>query len=90
MFTILTGARTTETREATHSEIDRKAKVWTIPAERMKNKRGKRKAEPHRVPLSERAVEILEALPSEKAMSLRSAISRAASNVPRRILIFPW
>ena len=30
MFTILTGARTTETREATHAEIDRKAKVWTI------------------------------------------------------------
>jgi hypothetical protein len=32
VFTILTGSRTAETREATHTEIDRRAKVWTIPA----------------------------------------------------------
>lgn len=34
-------------------EIDLSAKIWTIPASRMKMKR------PHRVPLSTRAVEVL-------------------------------
>jgi integrase len=39
------------------SEIDLAAKVWTIPAERMKARLQ------HRVPLSDRAVAILNALP---------------------------
>ena len=51
-FAILTAARTSEVIGATWPEIDIAAKVWTIPAERMKA--GKE----HRVPLSERAVEI--------------------------------
>jgi len=33
---------------------------------------------------------LAQALPSEKAISLRSPISRAASRPPRRTLIFPW
>jgi integrase len=53
-FTILCAARTTETLEATWSEIDLDAKVWTIPPARMKAGRE------HRVPLSARAVAILE------------------------------
>lgn len=53
-FTILTATRTGEVIGAEWSEIDLDKAVWTIPAERMKAGR------PHRVPLSARAVEILE------------------------------
>ena len=60
-FTILTGARTNETIGATWDEIDFAAKTWTIPAARMKA------AKPHRVPLSDRAMQILAALPREGA-----------------------
>jgi integrase len=59
-FTILTAARTGEAIGARWDDIDQKAKVWTIPAERMKAGR------PHRVPLSNRALAILEALPGDK------------------------
>jgi integrase len=59
-FTILTAARTGETVGATWDEIDIKACKWVIPAERMKNGRG------HTVPLSDRVVELLEALPTEQ------------------------
>jgi integrase len=55
-FTVLTAARTGETIGATWDEIDLKAKTWTIPAERMKA--GKK----HQVPLSNRAIEILQGL----------------------------
>ncbi|HMF06829.1 MAG TPA: integrase arm-type DNA-binding domain-containing protein [Methylocella sp.] len=57
-FTILCGARTNETLGAPWSEIDLRAKLWRIPAERMK-----KSDKPHTVPLSDRAIEILEALP---------------------------
>jgi integrase len=53
-FLILTAARTGEVLGATWEEIDIEAKTWTIPANRMKMK------EPHKVPLSARAIEILE------------------------------
>ena len=52
-FTILTAARSGETRGATWAEIDLEAKVWTIPAGRMKA--GKE----HRVPLSLAALALL-------------------------------
>lgn len=55
-FIILTTARSGEARGALWSEIDLAAKVWTLPAERKKEKRELR------VPLSEPAVEILEAV----------------------------
>jgi integrase len=55
-FGILTAARSGETVGATWSEIDLDARVWTVPAERMKAGRE------HRVPLSDRAVEILKAM----------------------------
>jgi integrase len=54
-FAILTAARTSEVLGARWSEIDLHAKVWTIPAERMKAGRE------HRVPLSDRALGILKA-----------------------------
>jgi integrase len=55
-FCILTAARTGETLGARWSEIDQTAKVWVIPAARMKS------AREHRVPLSDRAMAILERL----------------------------
>lgn len=54
-FAILTAARTGEVLRATWNEVDLEKAVWTIPAARMKA--GKE----HRVPLSPRAIEILEA-----------------------------
>jgi integrase len=56
-FTILTAARSNEAIGATWSEIDLKAKLWTVPGERMKTGRS------HVVPLSDRTIEILKALP---------------------------
>ncbi|MGZ5844358.1 MAG: tyrosine-type recombinase/integrase, partial [Xanthobacteraceae bacterium] len=52
-FTILTAARTEQTRGATWHEIDLRAKIWTIPAERMKGGRE------HKVPLSAPALALL-------------------------------
>jgi integrase len=54
---ILCASRTGEIIGAEWAEIDLKAKVWTIPGNRMKAGRE------HRVPLSKRVVEILSALP---------------------------
>ncbi len=52
-FTILTATRTNESIGATWAEIDLSNKTWTIPGERMKAGRA------HRIPLSERVVDIL-------------------------------
>ena len=56
-FAILTAARSGEVRGATWPEIDLSEKVWTIPAARMKAKKE------HRVPLSDAAITLLQALP---------------------------
>jgi integrase len=55
-FTILTAARTGETIGATLGEINRKDRMWVIPAGRMKA--GKE----HRVPLTDRALAIIDEL----------------------------
>ena len=52
-FLVLTAARSGEARLARWEEIDLQARIWTVPAERMKS--GRR----HRVPLSRPAVEVL-------------------------------
>lgn len=70
-FLILTATRSGEVRGAKWGEIDREAKVWTIPAERMKAKK------PHRVPLSPRALALLdeaENLPSEAGFIFPGAV----------------
>jgi integrase len=59
-FTILTAARTSETIGARWPEFDLATRVWAVPAERMKAKRE------HRVPLSDRIVAILSALPHHR------------------------
>ncbi|MER8524818.1 integrase arm-type DNA-binding domain-containing protein [Mesorhizobium sp. M1272] len=58
-FTILTAVRTGEAIGATEGEIDFANKLWTIPGERMKAHRA------HRVPLSDRAIQILKGVPRE-------------------------
>jgi integrase len=55
-FCILTATRSGEVYGARWSEIDMAAKVWTVPADRMKA------AREHRVPLSERSLAIIERL----------------------------
>jgi integrase len=55
-FAILTAARSGEVRGATWNEFDLEQRVWTIPAERMKA------SKEHRVPLSQAAVDLLDAL----------------------------
>jgi integrase len=60
-FAILTAVRSSEVRGATWDEFDLAAKVWTIPASRMKMKIE------HAVPLSPRAVEIIEQLRRTKS-----------------------
>ena len=52
-FTILTAARSGETRGMTWGELDLDARVWTIPASRMKA------AKEHRVPLTDAALSLL-------------------------------
>jgi integrase len=56
MFTILTVSRTGETLGAKPEEFDFEAKVWTVPAERMKAGRE------HRVPLTDDAIAIVRSL----------------------------
>lgn len=56
-FTILTAARSGEALGATWDEIDLDARVWTIPAGRMKA------SKEHTVPLTEEAVALLKAMP---------------------------
>jgi integrase len=75
-WTILAAARTGETTGATFREIDFAAKVWTVPAERMKA--GKE----HRVPMTPRMVEI--------AVAQREAAKLLGRNTnPLDELIFP-
>jgi integrase len=61
---ILTASRSNEVRSAEWNEFDAEAKVWTVPATRMKTRR------PHRVPLCGRAVAILEEMGRTGRMGL--------------------
>ena len=68
-FAILTAARTGEVIGARWSEIDLKHKTWIVPAERMKAKRE------HRVPLCDRAVEILKGMDHRGDVVFGSAVT---------------
>ncbi|MDO7843763.1 tyrosine-type recombinase/integrase [Sphingomonas immobilis] len=59
-FTILTAARSGEARGMTWSEVDMEAKLWTVPASRMKA------SVTHEVPLSDAALAILETCRPDK------------------------
>ncbi len=58
-FLIINASRTGEVTGARWDEVDNAQKIWTIPSDRMKAGRQ------HRVPLTERALEILERLHRE-------------------------
>ncbi len=78
-FLIMTAARTTEVTQAQWVEIDLDAKVWTIPAERMKTQKE------HRVPLNNRAMEILRTMHNAKEgdyvfKGQRANVDRGLSN----------
>ena len=61
---LLTGLRLNEIADAQWPEFDLKAKIWTIPASRMKGT--DEKARPHAVPLTSEMLAILEDLPRFK------------------------
>jgi integrase len=63
-FIILTVARSNEAIGGRWPEIDKSAKVWTVPGTRMKGGRD------HRVPLVPRAIEILDEMEKTKAGDL--------------------
>ncbi|MBU6444860.1 MAG: tyrosine-type recombinase/integrase [Alphaproteobacteria bacterium] len=76
-LTILTACRTSEVLGASWDEVDFDKRIWVIPEARMKA------AKEHRVPLSERAVEILEAQHKE-------ALERAGEREkPLECFVFP-
>jgi integrase len=70
-FTILTAARSGEVLGAIWSEIDCAAKVWTVPARRMKA------AREHRIPLSAPAIAIVEKLSGARRSDFIFAGQRA-------------
>ncbi|HEX2654103.1 MAG TPA: integrase arm-type DNA-binding domain-containing protein [Xanthobacteraceae bacterium] len=61
-YTILTAARTNDTIDADRTEIDKGNRLWTVPAPRLKGKKGARQRD-HVVPLSDRAMQILDEPP---------------------------
>jgi integrase len=63
-FLILCAARSSEVRLARWNELDLEAKKWTVPAQRMKTNRA------HEVPLSDRAVAILQSIGCDKPTNL--------------------
>jgi integrase len=75
-FTILTAARTGEALGARWDEIDIQERMWIIPAERMKA------SKEHRVPLSRRAVAILEEMAAIKLNEFVFPGWRTESNLP--------
>jgi integrase len=77
VFNILTAARTGETLGATWNEIDLEAKLWKIPASRMKA------GSAHLVPLADEVITLLKSLPRNDANPhlFRSARAKTLSNM---------
>jgi integrase len=67
-FTILTAVRRDEARLCRWCEFDLDAGLWTVPARRMKAKKGRRKD--HRVPLSTTAIALLKSIKLDDAEDL--------------------
>ena len=61
MFTCLTGSRISEVLNAQWAEFDLKARLWTVPEERMKT------GTEHRVPLTDEMLQIVEPLQAMKS-----------------------
>jgi integrase len=61
-YTILTCARTQDTIGGVWPEVDVEQRLWTVPKERMKGRKGGRRRD-HAVPLSDAALAVLADLP---------------------------
>jgi integrase len=90
---ILTGARRDEVGAMRWSEVNLRAKLWSLPAARTKNGRD------HDVPLSEQAVAILKALPridesdfvlTTTGKSPISGYSKSKKHIDKLAGIAPW
>ena len=71
--TILTALRSGEALRALWPEFDLRAKVWTVPKERMKGGRE------HKVPLSDRVIEIIEFPSARQQVCLCGSAARSAA-----------
>ena len=80
-FLILSATRTGETINALWDEIDIRQGVWRVPGSRMKGGRE------HRVPLSERALDILEGLPRDDGGEFVFAGARAKRPLSQMALL---
>jgi len=83
-FLILTVGRTNEVIGFRWPELDRQAKIWTIPADRMKGGRE------HRVPLSDRAIEILDKILAAKSSDFvfpGTGVRKSLSNMALEMMI---
>jgi integrase len=80
-FLILAAARSGEVLGARWDEINLDNKIWQIPATRMKA--GKE----HRVPLSDRAIEIIKKLPHEKGNPFVFIGTRAGKPLGKDVLL---
>jgi integrase len=92
MFALATGQRRGEIAAMERSELDFAERLWSIPAEKAKNRR------PHLVPLSALATEILDGLPavdgrfvfSTRIGSHISGFSKAKARVDRLAGVTDW
>jgi integrase len=67
-FSVLTGMRREAVALAAWPEIDLRARVWTVPAARMKGRQTAKKD--HRIPLSDRAIEIVQEMAASRTCDL--------------------
>jgi integrase len=80
-FAILTAARTGEVIGAQWSEIDRAARVWTIPGERMKAQ------VEHRIPLTEQALAVLRRVTAGKVNDMVFSGQKAGRSLSNMALL---
>jgi integrase len=79
-FTILTAARTGDTIGATRAEVDISERLWTVPAARVKGKKGARKRD-HVIPLVPQALAVLDLVPEEGAYIFPGGKGESLSNM---------
>jgi integrase len=85
-FLVLTASRSGEARGARWEEFDTAAKVWTVPASRMKS------GKPHRVPLSPRALAAIEEmrLVRQNEYVFPGTLRESLTEHPMRDLLKRW
>lgn len=85
LFGALTATRANEFIEMTWDEVDFEKKVWTIPAERRKDG----KPYPHRIPLSDQAILVLERMEKSNrfVFAKASGVGHISKETPRVIIL---